>query len=172
LTAEAPKPLAEIPAGTRVFLDSAIFLYHFTGLSPECRGLLERCAAREVRALTSTLVLAEVTHRLMTIEATERGLVTPGNVVKKLRERPDLIRQLSQYQEQVEKIPWMGIEVVPLERPTLATAGPLRSRHGLLTNDSLLAATALGRGVTAFASADRDFERVEELQLYRPADLE
>jgi len=125
-----------------------------------------------VRALTSTLVLAEVTHRLMTIEATERGLVAPGNVVvKKLRGSPDLIRQLSQYQEQVEKIPWMGIEVVPLERPTLATAGPLRSRHGLLTNDSLLAATALERGATAFASADRDFERVEGLQLYGLTDL-
>ena len=65
----------------------------------------------------------------------------------------------------------MGIEVVALERPTLATAGPLRRRHGLLTNDSLLAATALERGATAFASADRDFERVEGLQLYGPTDL-
>lgn len=170
--AESLRPLAEIPADTRVFLDSTIFLYHFTGISPQCRGLLERCAAREVRALTSTLVLAEVTHRLMTIEATERGLVAPGNVVKKLRERPDLIRQLSQYQVQVEKIPWMGIEVVALERRTLATAGPLRSRYGLLTNDSLLAATALERDAMAFASADRDFERVESLQLYVPTDLE
>jgi predicted nucleic acid-binding protein len=108
----------------------------------------------------------------MTIEATERGLVAPGNVVKKLREPPDLIRQLSQYQVQVEKIPWMGIEVVALERRTLATAGPLRSRYGLLTNDSLLAATALERGTRAFASADRDFEPVEGLQLYGPTDLE
>ncbi|HYG63764.1 MAG TPA: PIN domain-containing protein [Thermoanaerobaculia bacterium] len=170
--AECPRPLAEIPAGTKVFLDSTIFLYHFTGVSAQCRGLLERCAAREVRALTSTLVLAEVTHRLMTIEATERGLVTPGNVVKKLRERPDLIRQLSEYQAQVEKIPWMGIEVVALERRTLATAGPLRSRYALLTNDSLLAATALERSAMAFASADRDFESVEGFQLYGPTDLE
>jgi predicted nucleic acid-binding protein len=169
--AEPPRPLAEISAGARVFLDSTIFLYHFTGVSPQCRSLLERCAARELRALTSTLVLAEVTHRLMTVEATERGLVTPGHVVKKLRERPDLIRQLSEYQVQVEKIPWMGIEVVALERRTLATAGPLRSRYGLLTNDSLLAATALERGAIAFASADRDFERVEDLQLYSPTDL-
>ncbi|HVS00680.1 MAG TPA: PIN domain-containing protein [Thermoanaerobaculia bacterium] len=170
--AESPRPLAEILAGTRVFLDSTIFLYHFTGVSPQCRGLLERCAAREVRALTSTLVLAEVTHRLMTIEATTRGLVAPGNVVKKLREHPDLIRQLSDYQMQVEKIPWMGIEVVALERRTLAAAGSLRSQYGLLTNDSLLAATALERGAMAFASADRDFERVEGLQLYGPTDLE
>ncbi|HEY8022381.1 MAG TPA: hypothetical protein VIH93_14850, partial [Thermoanaerobaculia bacterium] len=51
--------MAESPPA-QVFLDSTIFLYHFTGASPECRGLLERCAAREVSALTSTLVLAEV----------------------------------------------------------------------------------------------------------------
>jgi len=171
LTAEAPRSLAEIPDGAKVFLDSTIFLYHFTGVSSECRSLLERCAGREVHALTSTLVLAEVTHRLMTIEAVERGLLTSGQGGKRLRERPEIVRQLSQYQEQVEKIPWMGIGVVALDRPTLPTAGPLRSQHGLLTNDSLLAATALERGATAFASADRDFERVEGLRLYAPTDL-
>jgi len=171
LTAERAKPLAEIPTGTRVFLDATIFVYHFTGVSPSCRKLLSRCEAGQLRALTSAVAVAEVTHRLMTIEAVAQGWVQPGNVLKKLRERPEIVRRLSLYQEQVDKIPRMGVEVIPLDRPLLAIAFPLRKRYGLLTNDSLLLATALSRDAVAFASADHDFERVETIQLFQPADL-
>jgi predicted nucleic acid-binding protein len=65
----------------------------------------------------------------------------------------------------------MGVEVVPLERRLLAIASPLRTRHGLLTNDSILLATALDHGIVSFASADRDFERVNNIQLYYPSDI-
>jgi predicted nucleic acid-binding protein len=172
LTADGAKSLPEIPAGTSVFLDATIFLYHFTGVSPSCRSLLASCEAGRLHGLTSTVAVAEVTHRLMTIEAVARGLVAPGNVVKKLRERPEIVRQLSLYQDQSEKIPWMGVEVVPLDRRLLAISAPLRTRYGLLTNDSILLATALEHGIVAFASADRDFERVDTVQLFYPTDLE
>jgi predicted nucleic acid-binding protein len=172
LAAERGRPLSEIPAGTRVFLDATIFVYHFTGISASCRSLLSRCEAGQLRGLTSAVALAEVTHRLMTIEAVARGWLEPGNVVKKLRDRPEIVRRLSLYQEQVDKIPRMGVEVAPLDRPLLAHAAPLRTRYGLLTNDSLLLATALTRDVVAFASADGDFERVDTVQLYQPKDLE
>ena len=69
-------------------------------------------------------------------------------------------------------IPWMGVDIVPLERRLLAMAAPLRTRYGLMTNDSILLATALDHDATAFASADRDFERVETVQLFGPEDLE
>jgi hypothetical protein len=48
-------PLSEIPAGTSVFLDATLFVYHFTGASQSCRSLLARCEAGELHALTSTL---------------------------------------------------------------------------------------------------------------------
>jgi predicted nucleic acid-binding protein len=172
LTPESARPLSEIPSGTRVFLDATIFIYHFTGVSTSCRSLLAQCEAGKLYGLTSMVVVAEVTHRLMTIEAVARGLVAPGNVVKKLRGRPDLICRLSSYQEQAAKIPWMGVEVVPLHRRLLAPAASLRTRHGLLTNDSLLLATALEHGIEAFASADRDFEGLGGVQLFCPPDLE
>jgi predicted nucleic acid-binding protein len=172
LTADGAKTLSEIPAGTRVFVDAAIFIYHFTGASPACCSLLARCESGRLNALTSTLAVAEVTHRLMTIEAVARGLVAPGNVAGKLRRRPEVVCQLSLYQEQAEKIPWMGVEVIPVDRRLLATAAPLRRRYGLLTNDSILLATALDQGIAAFASADRDFERVDTVQLFCPPDLE
>jgi len=42
----------------------------------------------------------------------------------------------------------------------------------LLTNDSILLATALEHSTVAFASADRDFERIDTVQLFGPEDLE
>jgi hypothetical protein len=69
LTGEGSKLLSEIPSGTRVFIDATIFIYHFTGVSPSCRSLLARCEAGQLQALTSAVAIAEVTHRLITIDA-------------------------------------------------------------------------------------------------------
>lgn len=122
-------------------------------------------------ASTSAIVLAEVAHRLMMIEAVASGLVTPGNVARKLREKPEVAKTLGLYQRQMASIPDMGIDVVVLDLDVVRRSGDLRTRHGLMVNDSLLCASALESGVTAVASADRDFERVGEILLYRPGDL-
>ena len=107
----------------------------------------------------------------MTIEAVAKGLVSPGNVVRKLREKPALVRQLHLYQEQTDLISHMGISVLELDLEVMYLAAEIRQRHGLLVNDSLLAASATREGITSFASADSDFERVKEIRLFRPSDL-
>ena len=48
----------------------------------------------------------------------------------------------------------------------------VRSRYGLLVNDSLVVTSALDHGAAALASSDRDFARIEELRWYSPNDLE
>jgi predicted nucleic acid-binding protein len=50
-------------------------------------------------------------------------------------------------------------------------AGTLRPEPGLLTNDSLAAATALVQEIDRIASADPDFEAVQGVTLHRPDDL-
>ena len=72
----------------------------------------------------------------------------------------------------IERVPLMGIDVAGVElRDLLVGSAEVRKRHGLLTNDSLVAAQALALG-GALASADGDFARVEGLKLYRPTDLD
>ncbi len=163
--------LEQVPAGTRLFLDSSIFVHHFTGASPECRALLERCERGSVRGLTSVMVLAELAHRLMMIEALSRGLVSAGGLARKLRERPDLVRQSHSYQEQVERVPLMGVDVVDVGLGTLVRSAELCRKHGLLTSAALVVASVRESGAAALASADAGFERVAELRLYRPADV-
>lgn len=164
--------LEAIPADAEVFLDATIFIYHFTGVSTECRRLLERCDNQEIKGVTSVTALAEVSHRLMMMEAVSRALISPSNVARKLRERPGIVRQLSTYRTQLEAIPLMGIEVLDADLATLRRALTFQRNYGLLTNDSILVATALEKSIATLATGDRDFERVPELAVHRPQDLE
>lgn len=106
------------------------------------------------------------------IEAVSRKLVTLGNVAQKLRKRPATVRKLRLYQEQVEKIPLLGIEIVPLDLGIVLSAAALRAKYGLMTNDSLIVATLLSRGIEQLASADSDFAAIDGITVYRPDDLE
>jgi predicted nucleic acid-binding protein len=160
-----------LPDGSRLFLDASIFIYHFTGASAECRDLLQDCASGRLHGVTSVTVIAEVAHRLMTIEAVARRLITPGNPARKLRERPDVVTSLRDYQTQVATIPAMGIEILPLTEVEVLRSGSLRDRFGLLVNDSLILATTINASLSILASADRDFERVEGLEVVGPQDL-
>jgi predicted nucleic acid-binding protein len=168
---EKARPLQELPAEQTVFIDANIFIYHFTGLSQECSGFLERCERGELWGITAVHILLEVLHRLMMIEAVAKGLVTPGNVAKKLREKPDVVNQLADYQAQTETILEMGIEVVELTADVLKISSPYRRRNGLLVNDSLTVALMISEGILNLATTDQDFQRVEELQIFCPQDL-
>jgi predicted nucleic acid-binding protein len=163
--------LDEIRPGTRVFVDSTIFVYHFTQASSDCRDFLERCERRDIHGISSVIVVAEVAHRLMTIEAVRLGLVKGSNIPKKLRSRPEAVSKLRVYQDAIDRIPLMGIAVADLDLATFLRSREVRARHGLLVNDSLVVAAAQTAGVAALASADPDFDRVEGLSLYRPGDL-
>ncbi len=63
-----------IPAGTAVFLDANTLIYHFTRhpqFGAACTRLLERIERQEMRGFFSSHILADVAHRLMTIEVSQ-----------------------------------------------------------------------------------------------------
>jgi predicted nucleic acid-binding protein len=163
--------LDAIPRGARVFLDASVFLGHFTGLSRECRGLLERCERAEVRGVTSALVLAEVVQRLLLLEAVAAGHLGPGESAARLRDRPEALQKLHVHEDAAAAIPLMGVEVRPLDLRALLAASAIRRRAGLLTRAALVAASAREAGLEMVASAEADLERAEGLKVYRPADL-
>jgi len=168
---KAPLPLTDLQAGKRVFIDANIFIYHFTGLSQECSSFLERCERGDLWGVTAVHILLKVLHRLMMIEAVSKGLVSPGNVAKKLRNKLDVVKQLTEYQTQTETILEMGIEVIGLTSDSLKISHPYRHRDGLLVNDSLIAGAMETEGIHDIATADPDFTRVKGLHVYSPLDL-
>jgi len=157
--------------GDSVFIDANIFIYNFGGQSAECKDVLLRCAKGELRGITSTFIIAEVLHRLMVAEAIERKFITNKNPVKQLKEHPEIIRKLSTYIHDVEKIGDMNLEVLELTYESIKTSAAVRRSEGILTNDSLVVAAMRDMGVSNLLTNDNDFDRIERLHIYKPSDV-
>jgi len=172
--------LDALPAGAAVFVDANIFLYHFLGASPECAAFLERCAGRDVRAVTGVHIVAEVLHRLMIAEALAKrprerrrgeGEKGAGGGVRYLESHPDDVRRLADYLAAEPAIERMMGEILPLTMDVMRASLWARSRHGLLINDSLTAALMRGEGIANLASNDAAFLRLDGFTVFRPMDL-
>ncbi len=162
--------LSNIPQGADVFLDANIFVYAFTGASPECEAVLARCAREEVFGVTSFEVINEVTHRLMVAEAFQKGSIARPRA-ENLRKHPEVIQGLADYWAQISQIFHMNLVIVSAEEAILRRAQRIRAAHGLLTLDSVLVATMEEYSLVQLASHDHDFDRLRSLAVYHPTDV-
>ena len=78
-----------------------------------------------------------VLHRLMMLEAVQKGRVSPGNDAWRLRERPDVVRALDEYARQAGRIDEMGVRILPLDSQVTRASHEVRRGAGLLINDSI-----------------------------------
>lgn len=162
---------ADLPSGAPVFVDANIFTYHFQPhpiFGPTCSGLLERIERQDLRGLTSSHVLTEVAHRLMTLEAyMEFGWPFAG-IAQRLKQHPAQVQRLLRFRRAIEEVPRYGIEVLSVP-PQLVEMGVAVSQEtGLLSNDALLVAVMRHHGLNRLASHDADFDRVPGLVRYAP----
>src|ERR1044071_5395497 len=91
-----------IPAATELFLDANTLIYHFTNhtkYGPACTRLLERIEHQELRGYASSHVLADVAHRLMTIEAMNRLNWPMTRLAARLKKQHAEIPNLTQYRQ-------------------------------------------------------------------------
>ena len=163
--------LAEVPDAAAVFVDANIFVYHFTGVSPECRGFLERVERASIHGVTGAHILLEVLHRLMMIEAVTKGLISPSQPAKKLKQNWQVIQQLKDYNGCVNEIAALNVAVLPITQEIVRESEGLRRAHGLMTNDSITAALMIRHGLTNLATLDSDLQRVPGIALYQPTDV-
>lgn len=106
------------------------------------------------------------------IEAVDKGLVTPGNVPRKLRRRPELASQLNEYSDAIRFILNIGIYILQVDAEILEISSDLRAQTGFLVNDSISLAMMQRQDVHAIATNDRDFQRVNWLEVHLPSDLQ
>ena len=160
-----------LPNGSVVGIDANVFIYHFCGRSKECTRLLERIERGEIRGVVTNEALHEVLHRLMVLEAMQAGHISGKNPARKLKQDPDIVRSLTRYYRDTRAISAIGVKLLPGPKAPIRASQSMRDRYGLLTNDSLLAATLLHHGISILVTADRDFERVEELSVTLVTDV-
>jgi len=163
--------LNDLPDGARAFVDSNILIYHFAGKSADCRAFLQRCEQGRVEVLTGVHVLLEVTHRLMILEALQKGLIPSGQPARRLKKKPEVVKVLSDYSRAVRQIPRMGIRVHGVPLPVVNASEAVRVQEGLMTNDSVTVAMMHELGLTQIATHDSDLHRVSGLAVYQPDDV-
>jgi predicted nucleic acid-binding protein len=162
--------LEDILNNSRVFLDANIILYALDHKSPSCRRFLSRCDGKAVDGTISTVTLAEVAHRRMVEEARSHGL-TGSNPARALGRRPEIIRQLRVYAEDVRDLLAGELNVEPIRQEDFFVALELQKQHGLLTNDALNLAVAQRLGIQGIATADLGFDNVPGIIIYKPEDI-
>jgi predicted nucleic acid-binding protein len=162
--------IENLPAGTHLFLDANIFIYALLGSSSQCRDLLSRCAMEQVFGITTLDVVNEVTHRMMLAEALGSGVIKRDSV-RELRGKWREITKLTEYWAQTAGIFGLNILILASDEVRLHRAQTMRTRHGLLTNDSLILAAMDEYGIGRLASRDDDFDHVSGLTVYKPTDI-
>jgi predicted nucleic acid-binding protein len=161
---------ADLPAGASVFLDANTLVYHFGPhpvFGPACNQLLQRIENGEIAGITSTPVLSELAHRLMTFEASAL-FGWPSKVVDRLKQNPSAVGQLTHCRQAVAKVPQLNIKVLIIPETLVETAAAVSQQTGLLSKDALIVAIMQAHGLTNLASHDADFDRVPGLTRYGP----
>jgi predicted nucleic acid-binding protein len=161
----------QIPASAFVFIDANILIYYFApdpALGPTCQQLVGRITRQEFHAYTSTHVLLDVAHRLMTLEAIARFGWPQTGIARRLRQHPAEVQQLQRYRQAFDEVPRLGIEILSIAPHLLGAAGAISQQTGLLTEDALIVALMQDQAIAGIASHDPDFDRVPGLTRYLP----
>jgi predicted nucleic acid-binding protein len=162
---------ADLPTGSTVFLDASVFIHHFEPnvlYGPASTDLLERIENQDVTGFTSTHVLSEAAHRLMTIEAMQDFGWKSAGIALKLRNHPAEVKTLKRYRVALQEIPLFGIRILTIDPADLDRAAALSQQTGLLHNDALIVALMQTHGLTNLASVDPDFNSVPWITRHEP----
>jgi predicted nucleic acid-binding protein len=162
---------ADLVPGDALFVDTNIFVYHFApdpAFQLPCSQLLQRIENQEIQAFTSTHVLAEAAHRLLTLEARTQFGWSSGKVVQRLKQNPASMQNLTGFRRALERMVQSQITVVPALSAHLVTAAGFCQSPGLLITDALSIALMQAHGLTKIASEDNDFDRVPGITRYAP----
>ncbi len=162
---------ADIPDGTTVFIDANPFVYHFIfdpTCGTACTSLLERIERQEIEGFCTPHVLAEVAHRLMTLEACWTFGWSYQGIASRLRQHPNELSQLQTFRQSLLAISQLGLTITAVTDSHVIRAASLSQASGLMTNDAIIAIVMQDHAVTAMASRDTDFDRLPFVTRYAP----
>jgi predicted nucleic acid-binding protein len=155
-----------------VFLDANTLVYHFQphpACGVVCTDLVELIEHQDLPGFTSTHVLSELAHRLMTLEACALFGWPFTGIAQRLRGHPAQVQSLARFRLAVQEVPRYGIQVLTVPPGLIDPAAAVSQGTGLLSNDALIVAVMQANGLTNLASNDADFDRVPGLTRYAPA---
>jgi predicted nucleic acid-binding protein len=164
-----------MPAGTQVFIDTNIFVYHFYGKSVTCTAFMGRIASGEVIAYVNTQVLSDLLHKMMIAEAARKGYCRYGAKYLKqwLAANRNTTGTLTDYQTEFENTLALGLNVLDISKKVLVDTKQERATYGLMTGDSLHLGNMNRHKpiLQDIATYDGDFEHIAGVNVWKPVDV-
>lgn len=164
--------LDSIPLGTQIFLDANPLVYHFVPdpvLGPACKRLMDRIDHQEIAAFTTTHVLSDLAHRLMTMEAISRFGWPKTGIAQRVRSHPGELQKLTNFMTALDEVRNSRIQILATSLDLVVTATRASHQFALLSGDALVIAVMQANGLTHLVSHDADFDRVPGITRYSPA---
>ena len=163
--------LTAIPDGVVCYLDATIFYYHLVDappLSDDCSDLLTRIERGRVQGVTSSIAIAEATHKVMLAEVVQRHGVDYRGLIARLKRHPELLDGLTNHFQVAATVRSLRLTVEAITLDILARGAELSSQKHLLTNDALTLVVMEKLGVSTLATNDDDFDAVDGITVYKP----
>jgi predicted nucleic acid-binding protein len=161
----------DAPAGAAVFVDANTFVYHLIAdpaVGAACTALLDRIDNQDIEGVTSAHVLAEMAHKLMTLEAQQLFGWPASGLANRLKRHPNEVRRLAWHKRGIDEVRAIGVRVISVEGGDVSLAADVSVQHGLLGNDALIVVLMQRHGLSHLASRDADFDRVPGITRYGP----
>ena len=163
---------ADLPAGATVFLDASLFVHHFEPnalYGPPATEFLERIENQEITGVTTTHILSEVAHRLMTIEAMQAFGWKSAGIALRLRNHPAQVQTLKRFRRAIQEIPLFTVRILTIDPSWVDLAAEVSQQTGLLHNDGLIIVAMRVHGLPNLASADSDLDALPGITRYGPS---
>ena len=136
---------------------------------PPCHDFFVAIESGAYNGFTSTLVLNEVLHKLILAEATNTyGLRSEHDAANVLKQNPEKIMGLSQVWKTYSDIKDYPIIICSCDESVLDMAVNLSNKYGLLISDATHLAVIKSEGISNIATNDTDFQRLNEIDVYKP----
>lgn len=152
-----------------VFIDSNIFIYLATE-HPKyvdfCEAALSEIENGKKIGFTTPIVLNETVHKLMLLELSEKKKIPPKDAVLIAKKDPAAVRGIVKTWETLNNILAIkNLRILGTDIFTLVKGAELSKKYGLLISDAMHVATMQQYGIDKVLTCDRDFERVDGLEI-------
>lgn len=155
-----------------IFIDANIFLHHAFDINPVSIEFLNRAELHNLKIYTSSLVLEEVSFKLLMQSASNfLDKVTVPKVKTLLhneQKRAQVFDPVMKYMDYIALLKESGMTVFELKDSDIMTALQKTANYGLITADAAHFAVMERKGICHIATGDNDFKSIPGLTLWMP----
>jgi predicted nucleic acid-binding protein len=153
-----------------IFIDSNIFLYSYSThkLANRCNRFLLKIEEVKFKGFVTPIVVDEVFYKSIVAEVMTKKTIPLKDISSYIKSNPSVLKTLKNPYEIVEDIlSKENIDVLDSSK-NLGKITYFVKNYTLLPSDALIAATCSGNKITKIATFDKDFERVDFLEIIKP----